>query len=146
MRDKKLIILIVLGLGAVASLIYGIVTPSGNKRAPGAGTASVAKKGELAEKIDLVTKEREAKRSTYSFWGRSPFLPPAKPEAVHEAGGITSLNLGGIVRHGDSYRAFINNIMVNKGSSIGGYKVVDIKHDRVILSDGISTYEVRIGK
>lgn len=124
MRDKKLILLAVLGLLGIGSLIYGIVTPSRVKRglSPANGSSS-------AEKAAAFPLERRAARSAHAVWGRSPFVFQT---GETEAG----LVLNGIAWDEVSPKAIINDQIVGVGDRIAGQTVVSIAPTGVTLSSG----------
>ncbi|MFA5100907.1 MAG: hypothetical protein WC547_08505 [Candidatus Omnitrophota bacterium] len=132
MRNKKVIILIVLSLAAVFSLIYGIASSSRTKYKP----SLEEKTG--AEGIQSVEGSfRHAKRSGYEYWGRTPFsLAPIKA--------FQGLILEGIVWDNDKPVAIINGSVVKIGDTIDEHIVVDIKPDRVILNDGSKEFELKL--
>ena len=72
---------------------------------------------------------------------RDPFHQPKqhlKEPTDHE------FTLIGITSQGDNYTAIINGTIVEVGSEIDGYTVVEIKKDRVILSDENHHYEIQL--
>ena len=140
MENKKLIVLIGLAFLALLSLLYGILTPSKVKR-------QLSSKPDLSEGRpakplpSFVLAERSLARSDYPSWGRSPFLPKG---ASTSTGG--KLILDGIAWDKKSPRAVINDRIVEVGDEIGGMSVVEIKKDRVILNDGKTNIELRLGR
>ena len=139
MQNKKLIGLIVLGIGAISSLIYGIVTPSKVRR--------MASKGSLHIKMQAkVTAEKSAssasvaatggpRKDSFTDWGRDPFSsgPPAT---------VSEMVLTGILWDSSAPLAMINDNPVAAGDKIGGCTVVEIKKDRVILKDDTKDFEL----
>lgn len=81
---------------------------------------------------------KKRKVSEFKLWGRSPFN---LPRGVNT---LSGLNLMGIIWDDISPQAIINDTVVGISDSIEGSKVIDIKRDRVILSDGKSTVELRL--
>jgi hypothetical protein len=86
----------------------------------------------------------EAKRDVAAMsWGRDPFV--LEEGFVSEAGKFSSLKLMGITSRGDgSQKAIINNVIVSSGSVIGKFKVMEIRQNTVVVSDGNETYELKI--
>lgn len=136
MRDKKVIILIVLGIIAAMSIVYGI-TSGRSKRRPEepamttGGTQQVPSQG-------AASFQRRAKRSQYTSWKRSPFIESGLSSSS------SSLTLNGIINSGKGLKASIGDAIVKKGDKIGNNTVVDIKKDRVILNDGTKNIELKL--
>jgi len=59
---------------------------------------------------------------------------------------VVATGLNGILWDSRQPLAIINNKVVKKGDKIAGNVVVNIKEDRVILSDGSNLFELRIEK
>ena len=137
MRNKKLIILVVLGIAAVFSLIYGIVTPPRGRRRTSSkpGTALRNEKSKPAAKIAPV--KRRTKKTKFVFWARNPFAPKEILKIK-----VVKLTLNGILWDEENPKAIINNVIVTIGDTIGENTVVGIKNDRVILNDGIRDFEL----
>ncbi len=135
MQDKKLIFLVVLGVLAVGSLIYGIATPSGARRQLSqessnlSGTASAPLKGSPAQ--------RRAARSTYDGWVRSPFTASSGGKNLGPV-------LNGIAWDEKSPRAIINDQIVQAGDFVGKYKVVAIQPQSVLLNDGSQDLDLKL--
>lgn len=142
MKDKKVIILIVLGIGAVISIIYGITTPAKWEARPDAAAASKSLNHVAVTRVESKAAqpaERRYKRSAYTSWKRSPFVPAGTSVS-------SSLVLSGIIWNKDKPKAMIGDAIVLKGDTVGGNKVVDIKPDSVILNDGTKDFELKIEK
>lgn len=135
MKDKKVIILIVLGIFAFFSIIHGIITPGGKRRVATEVTSGSAG-------IDIVrgsgSDTRRAVRTQYKSWKRSPFVPGARAS--------TGLSVSGIIWSKTNPKAMVGDTLVKKGDTVGGNKVVDIKKDRVILNDGNKDFELKLEK
>jgi hypothetical protein len=71
-------------------------------------------------------------------WGRDPF---ARGAAAGQPGG---LSLSGILWDATSPIAIINGQMFRVGEEIDGFRVLEIAHDRVSLSDGTQTFQLLI--
>ena len=140
MQNKKLIILIVLGVMAITSLIYGIITPSKVKRGIMSTREDISKRGSDAA-IEIGSSVRQASRSGYTSWGRSPFVPiEVFVKRLHR------FTLNGIVWDKASPRAIINNNIVRIGDKIEDATVVDIEKEKVILNDGIKDFDLKLGE
>ena len=141
MKNKKVIILIIVAVVALFSLIYGIVTPSKVRREAASKKPIVFQKSEsLAPAKKITTAKRVTRRTNYTSWGRSPFL--LKRDVVKTVAGFT---LNGILWDEEAPQAIINDNVVGIGDEIRGNTVVDIKEDRVVFSDGYSNFELEIG-
>lgn len=134
MRDKKIIIAVLLVIFAVGSLVYGIIAPVRGKAHKGTIIANEP----LIPLKGSISVERRAKRSSFKSWKRSPFV----------SGGSASsdLVLNGIIWNKQKPKAMIGDTIVVKGTKIGDNTVVDIKPDRVILNDGTKEFELRMEK
>ncbi len=136
MRDKKVIILIVLSIFAVVSLIYGISvrSKSGVRKAYIATSESLQ---QVSSQSNLST-QRRAKRSKFTSWKRNPFVPTGAP------GTSSTLALSGILGSGNNLKAMIGGAIVGKGDKIEGNTVVEVKKDKAILNDGTKDFELKL--
>lgn len=134
MRDKKVLILIVLAIFAVISLIYGITAP----RKVRAVRSAVLIKENLLPGEGAVSTVRKAKRTLFTSWKRSPFMPSGSASS--------DLVLNGIIWNKDKPRAMIGDVIVGKGDRIAENTVVGIKPDRIILNDGVKDFELKLEK
>lgn len=139
MRNKKLIILIILCIVAVFSLIYGIVTPQKRRRELISKPASVHREEIIQLTERIAPKKRKAKRTDFVSWGRDPFL---LPEVSAKAS--RGINLTGIIWDEKNPMAIISDNIVGTGDKIEKNTVIDIKEDRVILNDGANDFELRL--
>ena len=132
MQNNKLKILMGLGILAFLSLVYGILTPSQRQQ------QSLQDKSTsiLEEDEKMIPIPRVAKKTSFVTWGRNPFLLSAKSSA----GPI----LNGIIWDDKKPMAIINDNVVGVGDHVGSNQVADIQQDRVILSDGVNTVELRM--
>lgn len=135
MKNKKVIILIVLSIFAVISLIHGMVA---RPRAKTAGQDITGKK-ELLPPQSGFSVERRAKRSKFTSWKRNPFVAGGTSTA-------SNLVLSGIIWSKSKPKAMIGDMIVTKGTKIEGNTVVDIKPDKVILNDGTKDFELKLEK
>ena len=136
MQNKKLIIAIVLGIGAVFSVFYGVTSkPKARSHAGSAISAAAPEEPGPAGSVAAV--KRLAKRSQFASWARSPF--------VHKSsGGGVTLVLNGIVGSPKNPKAMIGDAVVGKGDKLGVYTVVDIGQNKVILNDGSKDIELKM--
>lgn len=136
MRDKKIIILIILLIFAVVSLIYGIsARPKG-----GAKRVYIATGGSLqqASSQAALSTQRRAKRSKFTSWKRNPFVPTGV------SGMSSNLVLSGILGSGTNLKAMIGDAIVGKGDKVGDNTVVEVKKNSVILNDGTKDFELKL--
>ena len=137
MRNKKVIALVVLSVLAVISIARGIMAPAKHKKAIAAGSA-VAAADKNKTHPDAIM-ERRAKRTSFKAWKRSPFARAGSSSS-------SSLALNGIIWNKDRPKAMIGDVIVAKGDTVEGNKVVEIKPKSVILSDGVKTFELNMDK
>jgi len=93
---------------------------------------------ETESKSLAIIKQRMRPKSQYNEWDRSPFV--LQKSKRNDSG----LILGGIFWDKDKPQAIINNQIVGLGEELEGYRVIEIKKDRVILSDGANKIELRL--
>lgn len=137
MQNKKLIAVIVLGICAVISLIYGITsTPKGRGRAAVSSRAitpaisGVQAPTATGQAQSAPSMMRRAKRSSFPSWSRNLFIPKSAK------GSSCQMELSGILGSGNNLKAMINGQIVGKGGRLGSATVTDIAPDRVTLNDG----------
>ncbi|MCX5679075.1 MAG: hypothetical protein NTZ95_00090 [Candidatus Omnitrophica bacterium] len=133
MQNKKLIALIVLGIGAVISLIYGATsTPKGRGRAAASSPTIIVTQAPAAinQTQNAPSIKRRAKRSSFPSWSRSPFVPKSVKGSSYQ------MELSGILGSGKNLKAMINGQILGKGDKLGSAIVTDIAPDRVTLNDG----------
>jgi len=132
------------GLGLVCVMVYvrafritpaPAVAPHAPAASPAPQTASIP----AAETATASPATRAAQR-TYAgtlAWSRDPFL---------RGGGqvSTGLNLSGIIWDHVRPMAMINGTPVTVGEEVEGFRVVDIQSDRVTLTDGTTTHQLRV--
>ena len=136
MENKKVVIAVVLCIGAFISLLYGI-TSEPRKRQTGASVSESGKDKTAPPAVRIVPAKRRAARTEFVSWGRNPF----SPRETTVSGKFT---LGGVVWDEKEPRALINNAILGIGDTIEGAVVVDIKQESVILNDGIRDFELRM--
>ncbi len=139
MKNRKLIILIILSIAAVFSLIYGITTPPKGRRGLISRPADVQQKERTQLAKGVIPTKRDAKRREYVSWDRDPFLLPQEP-----ARSSTRLNLSGIIWDEKNPIAIINDSFIGIDDKIDDNTVVDIKESSVILNDGVNDFELKL--
>lgn len=135
MQNKKLIVLVVLGVLAIFSLFHGIFTSSKTRRPPQARESDIQAERKVPMTEKPILTQRVTKRTNYSSWGRNPFT---LQETSFKA--FKGLILDGIMWEKEKPLAIINNDIVKIGDNVSGNIVVDIKQDRVILNDGAKNF------
>lgn len=151
MQNKKLVVLIILGIAAVFSLIYGITASPKGKGARAAKPA-ITREAETIQPVKkLLLKERHAVKTKFKSWGRNPFIQKKIQEEIQEkiqekppVPESLKLTLNGIMWNEKTPRVFINNTILSKGDKIGKNTIVDIKQNSVILNDGTKDFEIRL--
>ena len=141
MQNKKLILLIILGIAAVFSLIYGIVTPSKAKRELSNKSAGIKKQRAVTAEINIASNTKRPRRTDFSDWGRDPFSSGPSTAAPST---LSDMVLTGILWDDSAPLAMINDNLVGAGDKIGGYTAVEIKKDRVVLTDGEQNYTLTL--
>ena len=139
MKNRRLIILIVVGCIAVLSAIHGVVNFSRGARAtsePGAGITQTAPGNPT-----VTTTEGTGLAGTkYLSWGRNPFVA-AEAGSRSEASG---LSLSGIAWEVNRAQAVINGRIVGVGDEVAGNKVVEINQNSVVLNEGSNRLVLRL--
>ena len=138
MERKKIIILIVLGILAVASLVNGF-TANPKSRQKDTPSQAMSYAGRPVPE-NIVYAKRVAKRTTFDSWGRDPFSIRSSVSGRTSSG----FNLGGIIWLAEGWKAIVDDAIIKIGDTIGGKKVVDIKKDKVILNDGTKNSELKL--
>ena len=129
-KNKKLAILIILVIVAIF-----IWMPKGRRKQkviPERAPVSIEK---TMPRIKLV----QRKRSEFAGWGRNPFVWPRVA-----ASPISDLTLSGIIWDEEASYAIINGTVVHAGDGIAGKRVKRIEQDKVILTDGVNDYTLRL--
>jgi len=134
MKKEKIELIVIL----VAGLVFAVVLVSNLSKtakkappkpppiafAPVAETAAPADKADTTEKKDLT-------------WGRDPFgLPKPQKTGEGQKTPAAGLNLGGIIWDEKKPCAIINDEILARGDTIGGFKVVEISRNKVVLDNG----------
>ena len=139
MKDKKVLILIVLGIGAAASLIYGVIAPSKRRGRVYTEPKPSANKAVYRPAEKIIPTKRRAKRTEFDSWGESPLIPKNGKIAEGPA-------LGGIMWNEKNPKAVIGDRMVSAGEKFGDYTVIKIEKNRVILNDGAEELILKLGE
>lgn len=134
MRDKKVIILIILIAIAVFSFSRSMRVPA--TRTVPAEDAIVVR---LADTSSDLSVARNAKRTKFTSWKRSPFVSYDFSSKKH-----AGLMLQGIAWDDDKPTAIINNEIVSPGGKIGDVTVIAIERESVILNDGKSNFKLML--
>ena len=79
MQNKKVLILIVLAVGAVISLIYGITAPPKLKRKAISAVETIMPVRLDRARRKITPTERRASRTDYTAWARNPFAEKKLP-------------------------------------------------------------------
>jgi len=141
MQNKKLILLIILGIAAVFSLIYGIATPSKVRRGLSKKSTGIKKQRAVTAEINTVSNTKRPRKTDFSTWGRDPF---SSGPAVSAPATLSDMVLTGILWDDSAPLAMINDNLVGAGDKIGGYTAVEIKKDKVVLTDGEQNYTLTL--
>lgn len=102
-----------------------------------ASATAIVESDTAAPKIEQPIYPKEASL----VWSRCPFS--GKFYSGNQ-GVASDLGLAGILWDKEKPQAIINNEVVSKGGSVGGYSVLEIKKDRVVLSDGSNVFELKL--
>ncbi len=133
-RNSKLAILIVL----VTAAIF-VWMPKGKKAKDISRNISLAAFDQTIPLIKAVPK----KRTEFADWGRNPF---AKLQTEKETSDVSELKLGAIMWGDKKLSASINKKTVSTGDKIDNKIVKQIERDRVILTDGINDYVLKLSE
>jgi hypothetical protein len=141
MNNKKLMVLIVLGVLAVLSIIHGLIKSNPQTlKLPEKSLDSDKQNAGVLEEMPT-SSSRPPVRSTYPSWGRNPFALPGE-----RAASLEDLRLEGILSDKNKFSAIINDRVVTIGEEIEGNTIVAIKADSVILSDGKKEFELKLNQ
>lgn len=147
--DKKRLELI--GSVALAVVFIVILTnsfmrakrkaPSIKKRA--SAESAPALKAESLFRMKREKVEKEIVEKSLLGWGRDPFILQASGQG--DEGTVIGLKLMGItVAEKAKSMAIINDKIVSVDSKIGKFTVLKISPDKVIVSDGEKSYELKM--
>lgn len=125
-------------MAIAASLVYGIFSPSA-KRPPRPAAEDVSSG---VDTLDWLTvPARTARRTSADTWGKNPMV--VKETFSGET--ISGFTLSGILWDKTKPTAIVNDQIVEKGSRLGDFVVIDIQKDRVSLDDGQDKIDLRLG-
>ena len=130
MQNKKLAILIILII--VAIIVW---MPKGKRKqqiSPKPVPVSL-------EKVVLGITPVQRKRTGFTEWGRNPFIWYREGP-----GALAGLTLSGIVWDNEASYAVINGAIVHAGDEIAGKTIKRIESDKVILSDDLRDYVLKL--
>ena len=134
-RKKKLAILIVLMTGVVF-----VWMPKGKKAKDVSSPALSASFNQAIPTIRVVPK----KRTEFVGWPRDPFAKLQTEKEEKKVGGVSKLKLGAIMWDDKNPSVFINGKIVGVGDKIDDKTVKQIERDRVVLTDGIKDYVLKL--
>ena len=134
-RNKKMAIMIVLIAGAVFVWI-----PKGKKAKDVSSPALSASLNQAIPMISVVPK----KRTEFVGWPRDPFANLQTEKEEKQAGSASKLKLGAIMWDDKNPSAFISGKFVSAGDKVEDKTVKKIERDRVILTDGIKDYVLKL--
>lgn len=148
--DKKRLEIIVTGI-LILVLVFSwlnsfkvLKKKAGQKAASRTAPAQPAAAAPRTALMPAAAREVPGASDKDADWGRDPFSGRIYKAAKEEA--QKDLRLVGIIWDKQKPAAIINNKIVEAGSSVGGNTVVEIKEDRVVLSDGMRTFELKLGQ
>ena len=114
-------------------------TPSGTSSQEHAAAPHEEGQVEAAELLPVAAQRAaQRERAAQLGWTRDPFTHGA---SVGLMGGFT---LSGILWDATAPIAMVNGQMVSVGDTVEGYRVTEIRIDRVLLSDGEQTHELLV--
>lgn len=138
MQNKKVIIAIVLCIGAVISLIYGIAAGPKATRRRASISEAISPDTTVSPARGIISANRRAAKTEFVSWDRNPFTQK-------KVTGPKELTLSGVIWDEKEPKALINNAVVGIGDEIEGHTVIDIKQDSVILNDGTEDFVLKLG-
>lgn len=126
-------------LAALAVICAGVYARAWRPRPVVASRAPVTPLADPARGVEPPVVERTAQqqRAELLAWGRDPFLAGQS----HATGEVA---LSGILWDAAHPLAIMNGAPVSVGDAVDGFQVLDIAPDHVTLSDGTTTYDVRL--
>ncbi len=134
-RNKKLTILIVL----VTAVVF-VWVPKGKKANDTSSPVLLASLDQDIPTIGVVPR----KRTEFVGWGKDPFAKPQiEIKEEKKVASVSDFKLGAIM-WGDKPSAFINNSIVSVGDKISDKTVKQIEQNRVIITDGINNYILKL--
>jgi hypothetical protein len=138
-EQKKIVILIMLGIVAVCSLAYSISSPIKKKKRHNKVGQMIQKKAKNIVNFGKrkIVLGKGGRKSTYSIWQRNPFsLPPASAIKIEK------LRLKGILWDENNPQAIVNDYIVGIGDKIGDNTVCAINQNCIIINNSTSSFEL----
>ncbi len=136
-KNKKIVAVVILGIAAIFSLAYGVIT----SRAGRPVISAVPATGFVSpdEAIHIQMHSRRARRTQCTSWKRNLFsLTGASGDGSSDSG------VQGIMWSENDPMAIVDGCIVHKGDSVAGGTVADIRKDAVIINDGSKDIEVAV--
>lgn len=131
-EQKQLIIVGILIIILVIAVYSSFSSLPKNRNAPPAIAAAVAVVSPVPVDRGDQAKLALQKERGSGAWGRDPFAG----SAVKTEEQVTAFKLQGItIGRGTGY-AFINDMIVREGDTIGGYRIAGVSKDKVVLQRG----------
>jgi len=137
-KNKKLIVSIIVGGIAVLGMVFGVVVSRGSGNSWSDKTGNSLSTGSKLPGKNIQTKRR-AKKTEFTSWKRSPFI---SQEVI--AAPDVKVVLKGVVWHNENPKALLNDEIMGIGEKIGGYTVVEITEDSVLLNDGTKDLRLKM--
>jgi len=129
--QKQRWILSILGILVVVVWVRGLTAPPTRSRRP-APLAQVSRPAPVPDS----TTPSSRKVISDAPWGVNPFLEERQAATPAETGKQYGPVLGGVLWDPKTPSAVVNGRVVTVGEHVGKWTVVEIRRDRVILSDG----------
>lgn len=140
---------LVAGLLVAAALLIWIrgflIRPARSKLPAGAQTKTVS------DTEKLVSDTSPPRTSRFTEWGGNPFEIKRRiaaapgPAAVPSADSPSGYSVNGILWDAQAPSAILNGRLVGLGDELsGGWKVIEIQKDKVVLSDGLTTQTLTV--
>ena len=129
MQNKKLAILIALIIMMIIAWV-----PKGRRRQQVSPKVPVS----IEKPMPKITPVQR-KRTGFADWWRNPFVWYREGSEA-----LAGLTLSGIVWDNEASYAIINGAIVHAGDVIAGKTVKRIESDKVILSDGLRNYVLKL--
>lgn len=152
MDRKKLQITITAALALVFVFVLTNSLKRREKKAPSPGPqvpagAQAAQRSAFIFDAKKETETKENADAKLKPWGRDPFVLQEVSQQEEGVDDLSNLKLMGITTGKKTkYMAVINEEMVSAGSTVGGFKVLSVSKDSVIVNDGEESYELKISQ
>jgi hypothetical protein len=139
-KDEKLQILLLAALLVVCALVYvkAFMNTGGSRKYPLENIPdTIHPKENLANTSSV--KAQQAQLEEKLAWGRDPFSGSSGSSTF-------GLTLSGIMWDAANPIAIINGSPVRAGEFVGKFQVKEILQDKVLLSDGVNSFEINISE